>query len=116
MLYGLLVTLFVFLSLFLALIILVQKGKGGLGLGHFSGSTQLLFGGSGGTDLLQKITWVCGSIFMVGILALSILKVHTVQKSTILPTGRVMPAQQAEVQEQDTQETAQPEAEPAQEA
>ena len=103
MLYGLLVTLFVFLSLFLALIILVQKGKGGLGLGHFSGSTQLLFGGSGGTDILQKTTWVCGSIFMAGVLALSILKVLTVQKSTILPTGRVVPMQQ-QVQEEAPQQ------------
>jgi preprotein translocase subunit SecG len=41
----------------------MQKGKGGLGLG-----------GLGGQDLFQKITWVLGSIFMVGAMVLSLMK------------------------------------------
>ena len=52
----------------------MQKGKGGLGLGGLGGGTQMLFGGGGGQDLFQKITWVLGSIFMIGGMILSLMK------------------------------------------
>ena len=45
-----------------------------MGLGALGGGAQTLFGGSGGQDLFQKITWVLGGIFMAGSLGLSILK------------------------------------------
>jgi len=38
------------------------------------GGAQTLFGGSGGQDIFQKITWVLGGIFMAGSLGLSIIK------------------------------------------
>ena len=74
MLYGLLVTLYILVSLFLVLIIMVQKGKGSMGLGGLGGGTQMLFGGSGGQDIFQKITWVLGAIFIGGSLILSLMK------------------------------------------
>lgn len=74
MLYGILITLFVFVCLFLIFIILLQKGKSSMGLGNLGGSTQMLFGGSGGQDVFQKATWVLGVIFMVGSLALAMMK------------------------------------------
>ncbi len=46
-----------------------------MGLGGLGGGTQMLFGGSGGQDIFQKITWVMVGIFLVGSLALSIMKV-----------------------------------------
>jgi len=52
----------------------MQKGKGGLGLGGLGGGAQMIFGGGGGQDLFQKITWVLGSIFMVGAMILSLMK------------------------------------------
>jgi len=70
---GLLIALLAIDAILLLLIILIQKGKSGMGLGNLGGSTQMLFGGSGGQDLFQKITWVLGTIFMVGSLTLSIL-------------------------------------------
>lgn len=73
-LYYLLVTLFVILCFLLATLILLQKGKGSLGLGYLGGSTQMLFGGSGGQDLFQKITWIMGALFMAGSLALALMK------------------------------------------
>jgi preprotein translocase subunit SecG len=73
-LYYVLVTLFVILCFLLATLILVQKGKGSLGLGYLGGSTQMLFGGSGGQDLFQKITWGLGALFMAGSLALALMK------------------------------------------
>ncbi len=74
MLIGLLTTLLVIDGLFLVLFVLIQKGKGNMGLGALGGGAQTLFGGSGGQDLFQKITWVLGGIFMAGSLGLSILK------------------------------------------
>lgn len=74
MLYGLLITLFVLVCALLVLIILIQKGKSSIGLGSLGGSTQMLFGGSGGQDLFQKITWALGFLFMAGSLGLAIMK------------------------------------------
>lgn len=63
-LYGLLISLYVFVSILVVLIILVQKGKSSMGLGGLGGGSQMLFGGSGGQDLFQKITWVLTGIFI----------------------------------------------------
>ena len=74
MLYGFLLTLYIINCLFLVLIILMQKGKSGLGLGGLGGGAQMIFGGGGGQDIFQKISWVLGSIFMIGALMLSLMK------------------------------------------
>ena len=74
MLYGLLITLFVFLCFLLIGIILLQKSKSSMGLGGLGGGAQMLFGGSGGQDLFQKITWVLVVLFMVSSLMLTIMK------------------------------------------
>ncbi len=65
--------LFVILSFFLITIILIQQGKGDLGLGSMSG-TQMLFGGSGGQNIFEKATWIMGMVFILGALGLAILK------------------------------------------
>lgn len=74
MLFGFLLTIFTINCLLLVFIILLQKSKGGMGLGAMGGGTQMLFGGSGGQELFQKITWTMGGIFMLGSLTLAILK------------------------------------------
>lgn len=74
MLYGLLLTLFVIISILLVLIIMIQQGKGSTGLGNLGGGAQMLFGGSGGQDIFQKITWTLGAIFMLGSFALTLMK------------------------------------------
>ncbi len=74
MLYGLFLTIYIFVSIFLVLIIMIQKGKGSMGLGSFGGGAQMLFGGSGGQDIFQKITWVLGAVFIFGSLGLSLMK------------------------------------------
>jgi protein translocase SecG subunit len=52
----------------------MQKGKSGLGLGGLGGGAQMLFGGGGGQDIFQKISWILGSIFMIGAMMLSLMK------------------------------------------
>lgn len=74
MLYGILVTLFALLCLVLIFLVLMQKGKSSMGLGSLGGGSQMLFGGSGGQDFFQKLTWVLGAIFMLGSLGLAIMR------------------------------------------
>lgn len=74
MIYGLLVSLFVLLCFMLIGVILVQKGKSSMGLGGLGGGAQMLFGGSGGQDMFQKMTWVMVALFMSGSLVLALMK------------------------------------------
>lgn len=71
---GFLSTVVVIDGLLLVLIVMLQKGKGGVGLAGFGGGAQMLFGGSGGQDLFQKVTWVLGAILMGTSLLLVIVK------------------------------------------
>ena len=66
-LYGLMCCLIVFL-------VLLQKGKGNMGLGSMGGGNQMLFGSSGGQDIFQKITWILCALLLLGSLSLSVLK------------------------------------------
>lgn len=87
MLYEFLLTLYIINSLLLILIVLMQKGKGGMGLGSMGGGAQMLFGGSGGQDIFQKTTWVLGIIFMAGALMLSLMKSTEHKKFKYLTTN-----------------------------
>lgn len=84
MLFGLCAGLFVLCAIFIVLLVLIQKGKGGLGLGNLGGSNQMLFGGSGGQDIFQKATWILGAILIFGSLGLSIWKAKQTGSSTSL--------------------------------
>ncbi|MBD3231708.1 preprotein translocase subunit SecG [Candidatus Dependentiae bacterium] len=66
--------LFIILCVLLGFIILIQQGKGDMGLGGLGGGSQMLFGGSGGQDFFEKVTWVMGALFILGALGLTILK------------------------------------------
>lgn len=87
MLYGFLLSLYIINCLLLILIILMQKGKGGMGLGSMGGGAQMLFGGGGGQDIFQKITWVLGVIFMTGALILSLMKSTEHKKFNYMTTN-----------------------------
>jgi preprotein translocase subunit SecG len=41
----------------------------------------MLFGGSGGQDFFQKLTWILGAIILFGSLGLSLLKVKYLHES-----------------------------------
>lgn len=85
MLYGLLITLFVILCFLIIAIILIQKSKGSLGIIGSAGSgAQMLFGGTGGQDLFQKITWSFVACFMGGSLILATMKNAMVHESRYL--------------------------------
>lgn len=92
MLIGLLTTFLVLDGLLLVLFVLIQKGKGSMGLGALGGGAQTLFGGSGGQDIFQKITWILGGIFMAGSLGLAILKSTGTSFNLMMPSRSAIPS------------------------
>ena len=74
MLFGFLMTIFIVLTVILAILILLQQGKGDMGLGSLASSSQALFGGSGGQEFFEKLTWSLGLIFIASSLTLSVMK------------------------------------------
>lgn len=78
-----LMVFFVILCFFLGISILIQQGKGDMGLGGLGGGGQMLFGGSGGQDFFEKLTWIMGAIFIFGSLGLTILKTKDISKSQL---------------------------------
>jgi protein translocase SecG subunit len=58
-------------SLMIALI-MIQQSRGEIGFGAApSKGTQLVFGGSGGQEFFEKVTWVLGATFLLSCLAMS---------------------------------------------
>ena len=81
MLIELLTTTIVFLCLLIVLTVLLQEGKGDMGLGN--ASRQMLFGGSGGQNILEKITWILGFLFIALALGLTIAKTKEHHRSVV---------------------------------
>lgn len=79
---GLLTFFFSIVCILTILLILIQKGKGSLGMGNIGGSNQMLFGGSGGQDFFQKLTWFFGAILLAGSLGLALLKTKSYTEKT----------------------------------
>ena len=109
MLFGFLLTLFTINCFFLILLILIQQGKSSMGLGAMGGSTQMLFGGSGGQDIFQKLTWVLGAIFMLGSFALALHKT-SVSSAYLTPRSTRTSTQQMPVSQSAASEPVEEEA------
>jgi protein translocase SecG subunit len=90
MLYEIFVTLFCFFCLLLIIIVVMQKNHGGFWSGPASNDSTIIFGGSGGTDVLQKITWFFGVILILGAFSLSIYKARRAQQSKFTSENKVV--------------------------
>src|SRR5690242_8886304 len=76
---SLLTIVHVLVCLFLCLTILLQQGKGGGMGGAFGGggNAATVFGGSGASSFLQKITAVAATVFMATSMVLAFLASHS---------------------------------------
>lgn len=72
--FSLLTVVYGMMCCLIILLVLLQKGKGNMGLGSMGGGNQMLFGSSGGQDIFQKLTWILCALLLVGSLCLSVLK------------------------------------------
>ena len=82
---SVLIFLYGILCVLIVLMVLIQRGKGSMGLGNMGGGNQALFGSSGGQDIFQKITWICCVLLLSGSLTLAILKGKYRSTSSYLP-------------------------------
>lgn len=82
-----LMTLFVILCFLLVVIVLLQQGKGDMGLGGLGGGSQMLFGGSGGQEFFEKVTWTMVALFIFGALCLTLLKNKTTFSTRVSKTA-----------------------------
>jgi preprotein translocase subunit SecG len=74
MLYYVLVTLFVVNCFVLILVVLLQQGKGGdIASAFGGGASQTAFGARAGATVLSRATAICGALFIIGALVLTIL-------------------------------------------
>jgi len=71
--YGFLLTILILDGLLLAAVVLLQAGQGGGLASMGGGTTDLVVGGRQAATLLTKMSWICGSIFLVLSLLLSIV-------------------------------------------
>jgi len=73
--YAFLLTVLVIDGVFLAIVVLLQSGKGGglAAVGGGAAMTEGLLGGRQATTVLTRATWTSGTIFMVLSLVLSIM-------------------------------------------
>lgn len=95
--YTLVIVLHVLASLALILIVLLQTGRGAEMGAAFGGASQTLFGGSGGTTFMSKLTTVAAVLFMLTCLGLTYFSAAPDKKSIMesvpveKPQGPVLP-------------------------
>lgn len=86
--FGFLLALMILIALLLIVIILMQSGKGGGLAAEFGGassSTDSFIGGRQAANLLTRLTWIGGGLFMFLALVLSVLSSRSVgQPESIL--------------------------------
>lgn len=83
--YNLLLGILVLDGIFLAVVILLQAGKGGglAAMGGGAAATDVL-GGRQATTLLTRATWTAGSVFMAVSLILAIMSSRVVTPTSVL--------------------------------
>ena len=107
--FSLLTVLYGTMCCLIVLLVLIQKGKGNMGLGSMGGGNQMLFGSSGGQDIFQKLTWVLCALLLIGSLSLSVLKGKYSSSRASVNYTRNVPASADENAAQDLQSQGQSE-------
>ena len=65
----------VIVALFIILVVLIQGGnQGGVGAAFGGGNSQGVFGATGATSFLGKLTYIAATIFMITSLSLTIIQ------------------------------------------
>jgi preprotein translocase subunit SecG len=95
MIKALIIFVHIIVSLALIVIVLLQKGKGASIGSVFGGSSQTLFGATGGTTFMSKVTVVSAVVFMITCLTLAFW-LGNAQKSSIMKGTSNQPVQSAQ--------------------
>ncbi len=102
MMYGILLAVLILDGIFLAVVVLLQSGKGGglAAMGGGAAATDGILGGRQATTMLTRATWTTGSVFMLLALVLSIMSSRAQVPQSILrqDAGPVVEAGQSILQ------------------
>ncbi len=77
---GILIAVHVLVTIFLILIVLIQKNEGGSSLFANSGGTGM-FNARGTSNFLTKTTWVLASIFLVNCILMATINSSSIKNS-----------------------------------
>jgi len=93
-LYGLMIAFHILVSVLLIIVVLLQPGKGGGGLGAAfgGGSASSVFGGRGAATFLSKTTGVLAAIFFVLSVAIAMTGSERSVTETTMPAPASAPA------------------------
>ena len=97
---NLITVIHVITCVLLVLVIMIQSGKGAEISASFGGSSQTVFGSSGGANFFVKFTQGAAAVFMITSLALTILggqarkSLFDAAPASTAATNPVVPAQQ----------------------
>ena len=82
---------------FVVLLVMIQSGKGAEISASFGGSSQTVFGSSGGANFFQKMTYVLAGVFMLTSLTLTVLSGQSKKSifESLPATAPAAPAQSA---------------------
>ncbi len=95
MLVGFLITIHVFVSLFIVGVVLLQQGKSADLAGAFGGQgSQTAFGPRGAANLLTKLTTWSAIIFMFTSIALTVALARSTADHSVLSGTKATPATQ----------------------
>jgi preprotein translocase subunit SecG len=84
--FGILLAVLVLDGIFMAVVILLQSGKGGglAAVGGGAGMTEGVLGGRQATTVLTRSTWISGTVFMVLALVLSIMSSRSQAPASVI--------------------------------
>ncbi len=99
----LVIVVHVLVCISLVVIVLLQSGKGAEMGAAFGGASQTLFGGSGGSSFMSKLTTGAAVVFMITCILLSIATRHGAREGSSLMNNVKAP-----VTQQQTKAPAQP--------
>jgi preprotein translocase subunit SecG len=107
-----LIIMHVIVCIALILIVLLQTGKGAdMGAAFGGGASQTLFGSTGGSTFLGKLTTVAAIVFMITSLGLAYLSGYKM-KNSIIPGQKASIEQKAEPAEPEKSAPSEPETTP----
>jgi preprotein translocase subunit SecG len=91
--YALLLVVLVLDGLFMAVVILLQAGKGGglAAVGGGAAMTEGILGGRQAATVLTRATWISGSVFMALALVLSIMSSRAAAPTSVIQVPATAP-------------------------
>ncbi|NCA79562.1 MAG: preprotein translocase subunit SecG [Sphingobacteriia bacterium] len=81
---GILIAIHVLVTIFLILIVLIQKNEGGSSLFASSGGTGGMFNARGVSNILTKITWILATIFLANCVLMASLDSSKIRNAQTL--------------------------------